>query len=267
MTLDERVTAPTLAVDALPRVGEATPARSAAPASLVLFVGTAPASPLCDLLAHDGMRCLWLAGPAQALRAAALARFDAVVIDAAQLGSHAAGWIAELQAQLRCPLIVVADHADEVDEIVALELGADAYLARPLAARRLRAHLAALMRQRQPPSAGDEGLRRPSPAAGAAGWRLDRVANQLFVDGRGVALTEVQGALLQCLIEAQGRIVPRARLATALRHGHGLSARSVDVYIHRLRSRLREAALEHRVVIAAVRGRGYSLGPADNAVP
>lgn len=124
MALDDRDTAAALSDDALTGRGESGFARAAAPASLLLFVGVPPAGSLCEMLAHDGMRSLWLAGPAHAIRAAALARFDALVIDAAALGSRAASWLADLHAQLRCPVVVVAEHADEVDEIVALELGA-----------------------------------------------------------------------------------------------------------------------------------------------
>lgn len=112
---------------------------------------------------------------------------------------------------------------------------------------------------------------RPMNMARGAGWQLDRVANRLFVDGRGIALTEVQAALLQCLAEARGRIVPRARLAQALPRGAGLSARSVDVYIHRPRTRLQRDGLGTWLAIEAVRCRGYVLKSpspgADNAAP
>ena len=244
-------------------IRHAPPSRSAAPASLVLFVGTPPSNRLCDVLAHDGMRSLWLAGPAQALRAARLARFDALVIDAAQLGSRAATWLAELRAQLGCPLLVVAEQADEIDEIdeiVTLELGADGYLARPLGARRLRAHLSAMMRWRGGARAA-VAADVPFALEAAAGCRLDRVANRLTVDGRAIAITDRQGALLQCLLEARGRIVPRKSLGAALPHGEALSARSVDVYVHRLRQRLQEAGLQARLCIESVRGRGYRLEP------
>ena len=258
MALDDQDTAFGLAQDSAAGGSEAMHSRASAPARLVLFVGTPPPAALCELLAHDGMRSLWLAGPAQALRAGALARFDALVIDAALLGSRAAAWLAELHAQLRCPVVVVAEHADEIDEIVALELGADAFLARPLAPRRLRAHLAALMRLRAPAS---EASPPPAamPEAANEHWQLDRVANRLRIDGHVIALTEVQAALLQCLAEARGRIVPRARLAAALPHGTNLSARAVDVYIHRLRTRLRDEAMAQGLQIEAVRGRGYVL--------
>ena len=235
---------------------------AAAPASLVLFIGAGfqPSAAMCDLLARDGMRCLWLAGPGPALRTAQLARFDAVVIDAAALGGHGAAVLADLNAALRCPMIVVANQADEVDEIVALELGADAYLAQPLAPRRLRAHLGALMRVRTPAAARepavDDALDAPTRVAG---WQLDRVGNRLLRHGVRVALTDVQCALLQCLFEARGCIVPRARLAAALPNRRDVSMRSVDVYIHRLRQRLRDEGVDG-VVIEAIRGRGYLLG-------
>ena len=266
MTLDDGAIANDRHDAVLPRAAGAAPSRAARPASLVLFVGTPPSSPLCEMLAHDGMRSLWLARPEQALRAGALARFDALVIDVALLGSRAAAWLAEMHSQLRCPLVVVAEHADEIDEIVALELGADAYLARPLAARRLRAHLGALMRLRLPSREQPVEVSPSPPAPSGEAWRVESVANRLTYDGRSILLTEVQCALLQCLAEAKGRIVPRARLTTALPHGHGLSVRNVDVYIHRLRRRLRDEGV-NRFGIEAVRGRGYALVGADSASP
>ena len=55
-------------------------------------------------------------------------------------------------------------------------------------------------------------------------------------------------------------MVPRAQLAEASlpSHVHVLQACSIDVYVHRLRVRLREAGVSGRD-IAAVRGRGYRL--------
>lgn len=227
------------------------------PASrLVLFVGAEmrPDAALAEALARDGTRCLWLAGAQQAIRAARLAFFDAVVLDGLLVDGAAGRTLADVRAALRCPVVVVGRHADEIDEIVALESGADAFLSPPLAPRRLRAHLAALMRR--PP------LRREDDDDGAqravAGWSLDPL-RQALVDGqREIALTEVQALLLQCLFEADGALVARGQLMAALPHGERLQARSVDVYIHRLRQRLREEGV-HGLQIEAVRGRGFVL--------
>lgn len=229
------------------------PPRSA-PARLLLFVGDAlrPEPAFADALARDGVRCLWLAGPAQAQRAARLAVFDAVVLDGALVEGEAGRLLAELRAALRGPILVVGRAADEIDEIVALESGADAYLAPPLAPRRLRAHIAALLRR--PLLRRDDGAA-PDPLAG---WSLDPL-RQALVDGtRAVALTEVQTLLLQCLFDARGSLVARAQLMAALPRGERLQVRSVDVYIHRLRQRLRDEGVDG-LVIEAVRGRGFVL--------
>jgi DNA-binding response OmpR family regulator len=230
-------------------VGGEVPARPRC-AHLLLFVGEAlrPGPVLAAALAREGMRSLWLAGPEQAVQAAALAHFDAVLLDAATFEGQGAGAIARVRGALDCPLVVVADHADEVDEIVALELGADLFLARPLADRRLRAHLAALLRRR-PPAADDP----PD-----ADWQLDARSGRLVQGTRQVALTEVQARLLQRLMQARGQLVDRAALAAALPRGAQLCERSLDVYVHRLRRRLKAHGVQG-LDIEVVRGRGWVL--------
>jgi two-component system OmpR family response regulator len=229
-------------------------ARPAAPSRLVLFVGVTPTLDLAALLATEGMRCLSLASVAASLEAARLARFDAAVLHAPALGATQGRALAHLRLALGCPLLVWAGPDDEVDEILALEQGADAWLPQPIEPRRLRAHLLALLRSHGPAAEAADDL---LPCR----WHVDRVHNRLQgAAPRPVALTEAQAALLQCLVDADGRVVPRARLADALvpSHGHALQARSIDVYVHRLRSRLRRAgATGHD--IEAVRGRGYRL--------
>jgi len=231
-----------------------------APATLALFVGRhcKPGHAEFETLGREGMRCLWVADGDEALRAARLAQFDALVIDAHALGPRRGVTLTRLRLGFDCPLLVVADRHDEVDEIMMLELGADAYLERPLAPRRLCAHLGVLGRLR-----ARRGDTQPAPLPASAEdpparWQLDRVANRLVGPWGHVGLTELQSALLQCLHEAAGRVVPRAALADALPLGREVHARSVDVYMHRLRKRLADAAVAGWS-IETVRNRGYRL--------
>jgi DNA-binding response OmpR family regulator len=243
------------------RAGAVAPPRQMA--ALVLFVGAAcrPSPAVCESLAHGGMRCLWLGGREQAAQAARSAQFDAVVVDASSLPERGGAALAQLRAAVRCPLVMLAERGDEIDEILALELGADAYLQRPVAPRRLRAHLSVLMRWRQP-AVSDEEVKFDLPAADDERWQIDRIGNRLVRGSVSVALTEVQSTFLQCLFEAGGRIVPRSRLIAALPNGHPVHARSVDVYVHRLRKRLHGAGV-FDLLIEAIRGRGYVLHTQD----
>jgi DNA-binding response OmpR family regulator len=219
-------------------------------ARFVLFVGEACRPGVEDraALARDGLRCLWTGDVPQAQRAARLARFDAAVVDAEVLGAPFGLSLARLRDTLGCAMVLIgaaaspASAAEEIEEILALELGAEVVLHRPVMARRLRAHLAALMR-RLP---GREAEPASDFRASASGWRGE------------VPLTDVQAALLDCLVAARGRIVPRDELIAALPEGHSVRSRTVDTHVHRLRRRLASTGIEG-LDIESVHGRGYVL--------
>lgn len=229
------------------------------PTSLVLMVGHAvrPDAALQDDLARGGIRCLWFQSIAQALGAAAHAHFDAAVLHVGGALASVAVRFAEWHQALRCPIVVVSDQHDDVDEIIALELGADAYLPLPLPARRLSAHLHALVRRRAQLPAAPSVPPQAAPLQ-AGGWALDRVRNRLSRGEQLVDLPDALAALMQMLIEEQGRVVPRSRLLAGLGKGRVLNSRSVDRYVARLRQRLQDERVDG-IRIEGVRGRGYSL--------
>jgi DNA-binding response OmpR family regulator len=226
--------------------------------ALVLFVGPAvrPGRELAELLAQSSLRCAAVSDAATAREACGHLQFDALVIDAAVLGPSLALGLAQLQPVAACPLLVAAPAASEVDAIVALEHGASAYLALPLSPRLLRAHLTASLRSRPSTDAAAEAV---ADSGGLGGWLLDPMLRELRSSGRSVALTEAQFNMLRCLSEQAGRVVPRAELEARVTGPEAsLTARSIDVYVHRLRRRL-EAAGVLAFDIQCVRGRGYRL--------
>ena len=238
--------------------------------SLVLFVGLGarPEFELSEALARAGVRGIWVERVPQALAAAAYARFDAAVIRLDAPVSAAARQFDAWRQVLGCPLLLLAEALDEVDEIMALELGADGLLAQPVSARRLRAHLMLLLRrsavdgrdalQRAAALQRDGGGSVDAQPAAAAGWQLDRVHNRLLRGDRRVDLTDMQAALLQMLMDDLGRVVPRARLLAAISRRRMLQPRSVDVYVARLRQRLHDERVDD-LLLEGVRGRGYLL--------
>jgi DNA-binding response OmpR family regulator len=227
--------------------------------TLVGFIGPQlqPETQLRTTFAAARLRCLWLPTRAEALNAASQAVFDVLLVDASEIEADP-DTLMHLRTAFDCPLIVLAQDVNDIDEIITLESGADAYLARSSSARLLRARVQALMRPLRLASTSVlDGL----PEYGRtefAGWSLNRVANTLTSDDQVLSLTEVQCALLQCLMWARGSVVSRSRLASALRHAPDLDPRSIDVYIYRLRKRL-SGPPTTGLTVKAERGRGYLL--------
>jgi len=231
----------------------------AAPAHLVLIVARqrAPQRGLLDCLAQRGLRGIWVDGLQTVDRVADQVVPDAVVYDALADDAPLPAALAQLRRWFAGPLLVLDGSHDDVDEILALELGADGLLAHPVNARRLRARLEALLRRHAigavPLAVGDAVPDLP------AGWHLDVVHNCLQRGAHSVALTGGQAHLLRCLALHAGRVVPRAELHDQVCAPESdLRARSIDVYVHRLRQRLLAAGVND-LSIHAVRGRGFML--------
>jgi DNA-binding response OmpR family regulator len=232
-----------------------------APAHLVLLVARrrAPQRSMVDCLAQRGLRCIWIDGLLSLDNVADQVVPDAIVYDAQAEIAPLPLALSQLRRRFSGPLLVVDGSSDEIDEIMALELGADAHLAHPITPRRLRARLEALLRRH----GGAATLRADSPGDAApdlpSGWRLDPVHNQLLRGERQIALTGGQAHLLRCLAQHAGRVVPRAELHDQVcAPDSELRARSIDVYVHRLRQRLNAAGVRD-LTIEAVRGRGFVL--------
>jgi two-component system, OmpR family, response regulator len=246
--------------DTTPFAAQPPPApRTATPVSLVLVVGAAlqTVAEAADLRAA-GVRSICVATPERGFDAAPSVRFDGVVLHAQSLSGSYGVALSHLRDRFGCPIVLVADQADEVDEILALELGADAFLVRPVSPRRLRAHLMRLLAQRRVAVAGSMAGTHAAAPQYLGRWKLDRVRGWLSSGTRLVRLTEGQTALLLCLAEARGSVVPRRQLLGVVNSRDELADRSVDVYV----SRLRRLLVRHGVgdiEVITLRGRGYAL--------
>lgn len=227
---------------------------------LVLFIGAAvrPEEDLMQLLGRAGARPVCIGGVTQALRASSQVAFDGAVVDSALLRPSEETWVARLRQVLACPLLVISDCADEVDEIIALEQGADDYVSRPVGKRLLSARILALMRQRT--KHADMPIdRTASDLPQIAGWKFDAVMRRLHKDDRTIDLTELLACLLGRLLADQGRVVTREQLLHGLRGvGSHTDVGGIGTYMHRLRKCLVVNGVDE-FDIECVRGRGYLL--------
>ena len=148
-------------------------------------------------------------------------------------------------------MLTAADRID--DKTTGFELGADDYLTKPFELRELVLRLRALDRRR--------GHHRP-PVRELAGLRVDPFRREVYRDGRYVALTRKQFAVLEVLVAAEGGVVSAEELLErAWDENADPFTNAVRITVSALRKRLGEPWL-----IATVAGVGYRIDPEAGAV-
>ncbi|WP_106814034.1 response regulator transcription factor [Microbacterium timonense] len=144
-------------------------------------------------------------------------------------------------------MLTAADRID--DKATGFELGADDYLTKPFELRELVLRLRALDRRR--------AHRRP-PVRELAGLRVDPFRREVYRDGRYVALTRKQFAVLEVLVAAEGGVVSAEELLErAWDENADPFTNAVRITVSALRKRLGEPW-----VIATVPGVGYRIDAA-----
>src|SRR5436309_14847623 len=141
-------------------------------------------------------------------------------------------------------MLTAADRLD--DKATGFELGADDYLTKPFELRELVLRLRALDRRR--------AQNRP-PVHEIAGLRLDPFRREVYRDGRYVALTRKQVAVLEVLVAAEGGVVSAEQiLERAWDENADPFTNAVRITVSGLRKRLGEPG-----IIATVAGAGYRI--------
>ena len=129
-----------------------------------------------EVLEREGCRVDVVADIALAVAQAGRCRYEVVTVDLDQVRLAPAEVVGLLRQVTDAPLLLTRRFVDDVDQIVALEAGADAVAAQPLSPRLLLAHFRRLRRlagERAVPSllAADYGPLKVDPARRRVTWR------------------------------------------------------------------------------------------------
>ncbi|MGY1605100.1 response regulator transcription factor [Geodermatophilus sp. SYSU D00815] len=215
--------------------------------------------PLLGEAIRDGLRleaiAADLAGDGNtALELLSVNAYDIAVLDRdipGPSGDEVAEHIVASGSGLPILMLTAADRLE--DKASGFGLGADDYLTKPFALKELVLRLRALDRRR--------AHHRP-PVREVAGLRLDPFRREVHRDGRYVALTRKQFAVLEVLVAAEGGVVSAEDLLERAWDEHADPfTNAVRITVSALRRRLGEPG-----IIATVAGVGYRIvtapGPA-----
>jgi DNA-binding response OmpR family regulator len=152
------------------------------------------------------------------------------------------------------PIIFLTARSQTADVVRGFELGADDYLKKPFSMEELIVRIHALLRRgRSPVPAPVE----ESPQLPIGNYEFDPVLQTLSLQGKARKLTHRESALLRLLFQHRKEVLDRKTALEALWGDDSFfNARSMDVFISKLRKYLRE---DPQVEIINVRGVGYKL--------
>ncbi|WP_066699292.1 response regulator transcription factor [Sphingobium amiense] len=207
-----------------------------------------------DHLEQTGFRAMPAASADALFHALTSAHVGAVVLDAGLRGADGMDLCRDLRERSDVPIILVGANCTEVDRVVALELGADDFMAKPYSVRELAARLRAVLRRTRAERVRGSRNRKQ---ARFEGWTVDFTRREVSApDERKVHLTAAEFALLGVFLDHARIIIPRKRLMElAGVRDTPSSDRSIDVLVSRLRRKL--GGQGRRAPIVTVRGAGY----------
>ena|SRR5690606_16783201 len=206
------------------------------------------AANIWDFLERRGYEMDHCADGASGLARAMRGDYDAIVLD---LGLPRMDGL-ELCRRLReaghgVPVLMLTARDTLDDKLRGFAEGADDYLVKPFAMRELEARIRAVQRRGRTPA----GRLAFGPLA------YDPQALTAQREGRHIALTRLQGALLEALLREAPRIVPHARLIEAGWGADGAGVAALQTQVYELRALVDKPFAQ--AMVKSVRGVGYRI--------
>lgn len=182
--------------------------------------------------------------------------YDAIVLDIGLPGIDGFEVCRAVRPNYAGPIIVLTARGEEIDEVIALEVGADDFMAKPVRPRALLARLKVHLRR------GDALAPVDLEAIVVGDLRIEEASRNVTVAGEAVELTTAEFELLLYLARRAGTVVERKNVYIDLLElpYDGLD-RSIDLRISRLRKKLNDDP-HQPTRIKSVRGVGYLMAKA-----
>ena len=225
-----------------------------APAILAIEDDDAIRQGIVDALQYNGYRVTESADGDTGLKKAIGSDYDLLLLDLALPGTPGMEILrAVRKARPTQPVIILTAKGDEADRVAGLKNGADDYVVKPFSVKELVARVQAVLRRSpERPSDLDEIA---IPGGGIADFQRREIR---FSNEERTDLSERESELLRYLVINSGRAISRDELLSSVWRisPQGVSTRTIDMHVARLREKLRDDSGNPRVLLT-VRGKGY----------
>lgn len=205
---------------------------------------------LCTFLTKNGYSCDTLCSFEHVIEYALSAGPDLVLLDINLPVLDGYYICREIVRQSEIPIIVVTSRDTELDELMAMNTGADDFITKPYNTQILLAHISSVLKRTSREAAADR--------IDCGGFSINLSRGSVEYPGGICELTKNELKILSLLFEKRGVVVSRDELMTQLWNNNMfVDDNTLTVNINRLRSKLEDAGLNQ--VIETKRGRGYMV--------
>ena len=147
-------------------------------------------------------------------------------------------WCGAIRAVSKVPIVFISSAADNMNIVMAMNMGADDFIAKPFDGGVLMAKIQALLRR-------SYDFAPAAPVIEHRGAILDTGDNSLFFGGEKITLTKNEYRILLCLMRERGKVVSREKLMEKLWETDSfVDENTLSVNVGRLRKKLAAAGLE-----------------------
>lgn len=162
----------------------------------------------------------------------------------------------EIRKKSQMPILFLTACDDEVHTVLALEQGADDYIAKPFRIRELLARMKAILRRSGNAQSAKEG---ESCLVMLGENQVNLQTAKVHRNGEEIVLTAMEYKLLLVFLQHRGQNLSRQQILNELWDvaGNFVNDNTLSVYIKRLRKKLEDT--EENQLIHTVRGIGYRM--------
>lgn len=206
---------------------------------------------LMRLLEREGLTASFCDDFSRAAELAHAAGPDLVLLDLTLPQTDGQLVCRQIRERSSVPVVVLTSRTTEVDEVMAMTLGADDFVPKPYSGRVLMAHIQACLRRANGSASVRACLKR-------GGVVLDLSRSQVSHAGATTDLTKNEQRILAALMRRAGTIVSRAELMQELWESDAfVDDNTLTVNVNRLRAALARVGVTEW--LATHRGQGYSV--------
>ena len=178
-----------------------------------------------------------------------------VILDIALPACNGFYWCMEIRKISRVPVVFLSSASDNMNIVIAMNMGGDDFIAKPFGRNVLAAKIQAILRRTYDFAANTELIAHK-------GAVLNTADATLTYEGQRIDLTKNDYKILKMLLENKGKTVSRDALMTRLWETDCfVDENTLTVNITRLRKKLEQAGLTDFIVTR--KGMGYLISDED----